>query len=73
MHIATPVFRTKNRIFSNLTTINTTLYDLIEAIGEEVKHSNDTLVTEIISDLYKRGIIRSSDVMGREDAEGIYC
>ena len=71
MHIATPVLQTKNKIFPNLATINTTLYDLIEVINEEVKPSNDRLVTAIISDLYYRGIIKSSDVRGKEQADGI--
>jgi len=62
MHIATPVLKTKNNLFPNLITINTTLYELIEVINQEVEPSNDSLVTEIISDLYNKGIMKFSNV-----------
>ena len=47
------------------TAVNTTLYDLIEAISNEVQPSEDRLVTEIVSDLFDRGLIRLSDSMGK--------
>ena len=57
MQISTPVFITMKKVSSNLNTINSTLYELIEAINEEVKPENDKLVSEIVSDLYERGVM----------------
>lgn len=62
MQTANPALKTKNTLFPNLITINTTLYDLIEVINQEVEPSNDSLVTEIISDLYNKGIMKLSNV-----------
>ena len=58
MQIPTPVFTTKNKAFPNLITINSTLYELIEAINDEIKPEDDKLVSEIVSDLYNRGVMK---------------
>ena len=58
MQIPTPIFSTKNKVFPNLIAINSTLYELIEAINEEVKPEDDKLVSEIVSDLYNRGVMK---------------
>lgn len=40
------------------TTIETTLYDLVEVLNEEVGSEEDHLVSEIVLDLLDRGRIR---------------
>lgn len=45
------------------TTVNTTLYDLIEAISKEVQPSEYRLVPAIVSDLFDRGLIMLPDSM----------
>jgi hypothetical protein len=49
---------------SVLTTIKTTLYDLIEAIIEEVNLGENRLVAETVLDLLDRGKIRFVDSNG---------
>ena len=46
-------------------TVNTTLYELIEVISKEVDPVEDRLVTEIVSDLLDRRLIRLPDPMGK--------
>jgi hypothetical protein len=48
-----------------VTAIETTLYDLVEAINEEVGPEEDHLVSEIVLDLLDRGRIRFLDPKGK--------
>ena len=46
-------------------TINTTLYELIEAISKEIDPVEDRLVPVVVSDLLDRGLIMIPDSMGK--------
>ena len=54
---------------SGLTTIETTLYELIEAVGEEVQPGEDRLVVETMLDLFDTGQITFPGSMG----ESVSC
>ena len=47
-------------------TMKTTLYELIEAINEEVEPAEKRLVPEILSDLFDRGLIRLPVVVNKK-------
>jgi len=46
-----------------LNTIATTLYELIEAIGEEMRPGEDRLVTETVLHLFDTGQVKFSEKM----------
>jgi len=56
-------FYMKESLHPDRPTIHITLYELIEAINEEVDHGEDCLVTEVILDLFNNKQIR---LMGTE-------
>ena len=45
--------------------VNTTLYELIEAISMEIDPVEDQLIPVIVSDLLDRGLIMIPDSMGK--------
>ena len=60
-------FYMKESLHPNRATIHVTLYELIEAINEEVDQGEDWLVTEVILDLFNNKQIR---FMGAEEGLG---
>ena len=65
MQVIAQTLRMEEPAHPQFTAVNTTLYDLIEAISNEVQPSEDRLVTEIVSDLFDRVLIGLSDSMGK--------
>ena len=53
MEAAIKIYHTEEQALPELNTLEaTTLYDLVEAISEEVEPEDDWLVTEIVLDLF---------------------
>ncbi len=63
MQAIAQTIRTEEPEHLQFTAVNTTLYDLIEAISKEVRPSEDRLVPGIVSDLFDRGLIMLPDSM----------
>ena len=53
-------FPISNPAQSSLTTFKTTLYELIEAIAEEIKPEEERLVTETVLHLFETGKVKFS-------------
>jgi len=62
-------FDNVEQAYPGLTTAKTTLYQLIEAISEEVKPGEDRMVVEAVLDLIDTGKITFPDSMG----ESVSC
>jgi len=63
MQVIAQTSRTEEPAHLQFTSVNTTLYNLIEAISKEVQPSEDRLVPAIVSDLFNRGLIMLPDSM----------
>ena len=69
MQAMAQIFHTVEQAHPGLTTAKTTLYQLIEAISEEVQPGEDRLVVEAVLDLIDTGQITFPDSMG----ESVSC
>ena len=58
MEAALQIHRSEEPAYPGFNTIQTTLYELIEAIGEELEPEEDWLVTAIVLDMLSHGQIR---------------
>ncbi len=58
MQAMAKAFHTIEPAHSGSTTVRTTLYELIEAIGKEVEPGEDRLVTETVLDLVDTGQVK---------------
>jgi len=65
MQLTAQTIRTEELEHLQFTAVNTTLDDLIEVIGQEIKPSESGLVSAIVSDMFDRGLIGLSDSMGK--------
>lgn len=63
MQAIAQTIRTKKPEHPELNTVNTTLYELVEAISKEVDPAEDQLIPAIVSDLLDRRLIMPSDSM----------
>jgi len=63
MQAIAQTIRTEKPEHQEFIPVNTTLYELIEAISKEVQPSKDRLVSAIVSDLLDRGLIMLPDSM----------
>lgn len=59
MEAAIQIHRSEEPAYPRFSTIQTTLYELIEALNEELEPEEDWLVTEVILDFLFKGQIRS--------------
>ena len=55
------IFHTQEPAHPGLNSVKTTLYELIEAIGQEVKPGEDELVEETVMHLFDTGQVRFLD------------
>ncbi len=69
MQAMAQTFQTVEPAHSGLTTVKSTLYELIEAISEEVQPGEDRFVAEAVLDLIDTGQITFPDSMG----ESVSC
>jgi len=67
MQAITQNIRTEEPTHPESTTVNTTLYELIEAISKEIDPVEDRLVPVIVSDLLDRGLIMIPDSIEKMD------
>lgn len=58
--------RMEEAAYPKFTTTKTTLYELIEAINEEVEPAEKRQVPEILSDLFDRQLIRLPDMVNKK-------
>ena len=63
MQATAQTIRTKESTHAESITVNTTLYELMEAISKEVDPAEDQLIPVIVSDLLARGLIMPPDSM----------
>lgn len=63
MQATAQTIRTKESTHAESITVNTTLYELMEAISKEIDPVEDRLVPVIVSDLLDRGLIMLPDSM----------
>ena len=64
MQTMAQTFQTVESAHSGLTTVKTTLYELIEAIREHVQPGEEDLVVETVLDLLETGEINFPESMG---------
>ena len=65
MQAIAQTIRTEKTEYPKFITVNTTLYELIEAISKEIDPVEDQLIPVIVSDLLDRGLIMIPDSMGK--------
>ena len=73
MHITAQDAKARESAIEIFTTLNTTLYDLINVINEEVIPADDQLVIEIISNLFDRGLIKFTKLMDESETDVLFC
>ena len=67
MQAIAQTIRTEKPTHPEFITVNTTLYELIEAISKEIDPVEDRLVPVVVSDLLDRGLIMLPDSKDKMD------